>query len=75
MSEGNNWEKDVLTSIATEGLKEQRLSRRWGIFFKALTFLYLFVLLVVIGSGTQDTRIKGDKHTAGRTQRRDCSWC
>jgi len=64
MSEGNNWEKDVLTSIATEGLKEQRRSRRWGIFFKALTFLYLFVLLVVLGSDGQEARIKGDKHTA-----------
>lgn len=65
MSEGNNWEKDVLTSIATEGLKEQKLSRRWGIFFKSLTFLYLFALLLVLGSGTQDTqRKKGEKHTA-----------
>jgi len=65
MSEGNNWEKDVLTSIATEGLKEQKLSRRWGIFFKSLTFLYLIVLLVVIGSGGQEAqRIKGEKHTA-----------
>jgi len=65
MSEGNNWEKDVLASIATEGLKEQKLSRRWGIFFKSLTFLYLFVLLLVLASGAQDTqRIKGEKHTA-----------
>jgi len=64
MSEGNNWEKDVLTSIATEGIKEQRRSRRWGIFFKALTFLYLFVLLIVISSGAQDARVKGGKHTA-----------
>lgn len=69
MSEGNNWEKDVLTSIATEGLKEQKQSRRWGIFFKILTFIYLFPFviasIVVMSSGGQhDSRIKGEKHTA-----------
>lgn len=64
MSEGNNWEKDVLTSIATEGLKEQRSTRRWGIFFKSLTFVYLFVLLLVINPSSPDTRVKGEKHTA-----------
>ena len=64
MSEGNNWEKDVLTSIATEGLKEQKRSRRWGIFFKALTFVYLFVLLAVINPSLPDKGNKGEKHTA-----------
>ncbi len=64
MSEGNNWEKDVLTSIATEGLKEQKRSRRWGIFFKILTFLYLFILLIMFSSGGNETRVKGKKHTA-----------
>lgn len=65
MSEGNNLDKDVLASIVTEGLKEQKLSRRWGIFFKSLTFLYLFVLLIVISPRTPDSgAIKGEKHTA-----------
>lgn len=67
MSEGNNWEKDVLTSIATEGLKEQKRTRRWGIFFKSLTFVYLFVILIIFATGAggpQDNRVKGEKHTA-----------
>jgi len=64
MSEGNNWEKDVLTSIATEGLKEQKRSRRWGIFFKLLTFAYLFAILALLNPGTQDAHIKGSKITA-----------
>jgi len=64
MSEGNNWEKDVLTSIATEGLKEQKRSRRWGIFFKILTFLYLFILLAIINPSMQESSTKGKKHTA-----------
>jgi len=64
MSEGNNWEKDVLTSIATEGLKEQKRTRRWGIFFKSLTFLYLFVLLIMINQTPGDNRSTSGKHTA-----------
>lgn len=63
MSE-NNWEKDVLTSIATEGIKEQKRSRRWGIFFKLLTFVYLFALLIIINLNSPDGVIKGGKHTA-----------
>jgi len=64
MSEGNNWEKDVLTSIATEGLKEQKRSRRWGIFFKALTFAYLFVLLGAMYVNMPSAGVTGKKHTA-----------
>ncbi|VAW73563.1 Periplasmic serine proteases (ClpP class) [hydrothermal vent metagenome] len=64
MSEGNNWEKDVLTSIATEGLKEQKRSRRWGIFFKALTFAYLFVLLGAMYANMPSSGVTGKKHTA-----------
>jgi len=64
MSEGNNWEKDVLTSIATEGIKEQKRSRRWGIFFKLLTFVYLFAILMILNTGPSDGSLKGGKHTA-----------
>ncbi|MCW8936111.1 MAG: S49 family peptidase [Gammaproteobacteria bacterium] len=64
MSEGNNWEKDVITSIATEGLKEQKRTRRWGIFFKTLTFLYLFVVLAMLSPGWQGSSSKSKKHTA-----------
>lgn len=65
MSDSNNWEKDVLISIATEGIKEQKRSRRWGIFFKLLTFAYLVAIFIFINSSSQDTHIKtGGKHTA-----------
>ncbi len=64
MSEGNNWEKDVITSIATEGLKEQKRTRRWGIFFKLLTFAYLFALLAMLNPSFQESAKKGGKHTA-----------
>ncbi|WP_421860387.1 S49 family peptidase [Marinobacter salarius] len=45
---------------------EQRKSRRWGIFFKLLTFGYLFALLLMIQfplSGALESAAKG-KHTA-----------
>ncbi|MGD2118715.1 MAG: S49 family peptidase [Chromatiales bacterium] len=41
------WEKQLLEKLAFEQLKEYRRSRRWGVFFKSLAFLYVFVLLVL----------------------------
>ena len=35
----------VIEKLALEALKEQRRARRWGIFFKLLTFAYVTVLL------------------------------
>jgi len=64
MREGNNLEKEVLTAIATEGVKEQKRSRRWGIFFKLLTFVYLFAILFIMNSSSTDGGLKSGKHTA-----------
>lgn len=36
------WERELIEKLALEALREQRLRRRWGIFFK-LTFLSLIV--------------------------------
>lgn len=60
-----NWEKDVIEKIATEGLKEQKRTRRWGIFFKLLTFAYLFLLLGLFVAESEDQiSAKAKKHTA-----------
>jgi protease IV len=58
-------ERDVLASLVATIVTEQRRARRWGIFFKSLTFLYLFALLVVgLGwLGTREAATTG-KHTA-----------
>lgn len=37
-----NWERELLEKLATDSLREQRLRRRWGIFFK---FVLLFVVM------------------------------
>jgi len=59
-----NWERRVLEQLATEGLREQRRARRWGIFFKLLTFGFLFfVLLAVLGTLASSEKICLDKCT------------
>ncbi|WP_423854349.1 signal peptide peptidase SppA [Acinetobacter guillouiae] len=62
---GQEWkilEKAVLASV-----EEQRRTRRWGIFFKILTFLYILFVLVALGkscslSGADDGTITSENH-------------
>jgi protease-4 len=42
-----HWERTVIEKLAGAAVQEQRRARHWGIFFKSLTFLYLFLLLFV----------------------------
>ena len=61
----DNWERRVLERLATDGLREQRRARRWGIFFKLLTFGFLFfILFAVLGVWTGSERLCLDKCTA-----------
>ena len=39
------WERKLVTELAQAALIERRRTRRWGIFFKLLTFLYLAVVV------------------------------
>jgi protease-4 len=60
-----HWERGVIERLATEGLLEQMRARRWGIFFKLLTFAFLFAtLLLAIGAFSESTRACLDKCTA-----------
>ena len=60
-----SWEKDVVTKLAESSLNEQRRSRRWGIFFKLLTFAYLAVILFMFSKATSlTTASTAEKHTA-----------
>lgn len=61
-----NWEREIVQKLAFSSLAEQRRSRRWGIFFKFLTFAYLTVLLILwIPDQLPGTSLKaGAKHTA-----------
>ncbi|WP_290652265.1 S49 family peptidase [Aquisalimonas sp.] len=54
----DRWEREALRELALEGIRERRRGRRWGIFFKALFFGYLvLVLALALGwlPGTTET--------------------
>ena len=44
----DHWEREALEKIALSALGEQRIARRWSIFFKSITFFYIFVLLFLV---------------------------
>ena len=43
MSDRDMWVENFIK----ESFAEQKKSRRWGVFFKALTFIYLFVATAI----------------------------
>ena len=64
MSENDNqWEKDIISKLAESSLSEQKKARRWGIFFKLLTFAYLTTILVLYSDPTASLKTS-TKHTA-----------
>jgi len=59
------WEKGLIQELALSSVKEKRRARRWGIFFKFLTFAYLIaVLALFMPNGLQNAHIRDSKHTA-----------
>jgi protease-4 len=60
-----NWSRDLVEKLARDALVERRRSRRWGIFFKLLTFAYLAALLVLLVPNEWSGSAVGDEaHTA-----------
>ena len=59
---GGQWERDVLEKLALASIREQRSARRWGIFFKLLTFAYVSVILFL----AIDWRGKAEGMTDGK---------
>ena len=54
----------VLEKVALASVKEQRKSRRWGIFFKLLTFTYLFAAVALFVSKSGDLPAVSQLNTA-----------
>lgn len=64
-TQDSQWQKGVIENLATSSLNEQKTSRRWGIFFKILTFLYLFTILAyAVGWVVKDGKAMTGSHTA-----------
>jgi protease IV len=65
MTENNGqWERELVTKLATAALKEQRRARLWGIFFKLLTFGYVTLLLILAIDWKGAEYAGGKKYTA-----------
>ncbi len=59
------WEQALVNRVVLDHLKEQKRSRRWGVFFKLLTFGYLIALLVVLWPDDFFAHVSPDEaHTA-----------
>jgi protease-4 len=59
------WARELIARVALSGIAEQRRSRRWGIFFKALGLLYLTVLIVLlVPRGWEVARVATASHAA-----------
>ena len=65
MTENNGqWERELVTKLATAALKEQRRARLWGIFFKLLTFGYITLILLMAVDWKSSDVAGGKKYTA-----------
>jgi protease-4 len=65
MADSNGqWERGLIEKIATEALREQKRARRWGIFWKLLTFAYVTVVLAMAFDWKSAGEGMGERHTA-----------
>ena len=62
---GDGWERNVLEKVALAAVAEQRTARRWGMAFKMLVLIYLFVVLFLgMGWLKKAGEKSSGKHTA-----------
>ncbi len=61
--DGDRPEWKILEKVALASVVEQRKARRWGIFFKSLTFIYIFFFIaLMMPSGEHALGPTGKKH-------------
>jgi len=60
----DGWERNVLQKVALAAVAEQRAARRWGMLFKGLILLYLFL---VLAAGMGWIKRGGDKSSGKHT--------
>ena len=62
---GNEREWKLIEKLLGQAQEEHRKSRRWGIFFKILTFVYLFSLLYIMLPGKAGESLKAAEEHVG----------
>ncbi len=64
MEDSDRREQSALERLLLAHLDEQRRARRWGIFFKAMGLLWLFLLIALIASRDTGDFVRTMPHTA-----------
>lgn len=59
-----DWAVRALEKIALAGLQEQKSARRWAVFFKSLSFIFLFLLLLMVLGVIGQNKSASTSHTA-----------
>lgn len=59
-----DWAMRTIEKIALAGLQEQKAARRWAVFFKSLSFLFLLLLLLVVLGVIGQNKTASTAHTA-----------
>jgi len=59
--QSKDWEKQTIEKIAMESLVQQKTSRRWSVFFKVVSLIYIgLVLFFILTSSNSSTIASGD---------------
>jgi len=60
----SEWQQSVINKLAFAAVNEQKRARRWGIFFKTLTFVYVAAILYLYTPDVDVSAAGTGKHTA-----------
>ena len=62
--QSSEWQQELINRLAFSAVNEQKRTRRWGIFFKFLTFAYIAAILYIYSPGIDLAKDAAEKHTA-----------
>lgn len=64
MADGENGERGALERLLLEHLNEQRRTRRWGVFFKLMGLIWVFLFIVILARLGDGDFVSTKPHTA-----------
>ena len=63
-AQSSEWQQELINRLAFTAVNEQKRARRWGIFFKFLTFAYIAAILYLYTPDVALEKGAAEKHTA-----------